>query len=74
MKRLLKNLFFKSLTYLLKDRNNIHPAAFMYASEVKNKKLSQREYMAVVTSLGLSVKNAYKLIDLNNKSVKKKLR
>jgi len=44
--------------------NGLHPAALMYAEEVKAGKLSRREFLARSTALGVSATAAYGLIGL----------
>jgi len=43
----------------------VHPAATMYAEEVKAGKLSRREFLARTTSLGISAAAAYGLLGLS---------
>jgi peptide/nickel transport system substrate-binding protein len=45
---------------------SIHPAAEMYATEMKEGKLSRREFLARTTALGLSAAAAYTLGGLGN--------
>ena len=46
-------------------KNNIHPAAEMYAKEHKAGELSRREFLARATALGVTATAAYGLIGLN---------
>ncbi|WP_439156157.1 ABC transporter substrate-binding protein [Yoonia sp.] len=43
----------------------LHPAALMYAAEVKDGQLNRREFLTRVTSLGLTASAAYGLLGLN---------
>ena len=44
---------------------SIHPAAEMYANEVKQGKLDRREFMSRATALGVTTVAAYGLLGIN---------
>ena len=54
---------------MTQDNNFIHPAAEMYASEVKEGKLDRREFLARTTALGVSTVAAYGLLGLETPAV-----
>ena len=54
---------------MTQDDNYIHPAAEMYASEVKAGKLDRREFLARTTALGVSAVAAYGLLGLDTPAV-----
>ena len=45
--------------------SGVHPAAIMYADEVKAGKLSRREFLVRTTALGVTATGAYALLGLN---------
>ncbi len=53
------------MTHHSKISATVHPAALMYASEVKSGQLSRREFLTRTTALGLSATAAYGLLGLN---------
>lgn len=44
---------------------SMHPAAEMYANEVKEGKLDRREFMSRATALGVTTVAAYGLLGIN---------
>ena len=50
-------------------KNTVHPAALMYASEVRTGQLSRREFLTRTTALGVSAAAAYGLLGLNTPAV-----
>jgi len=53
------------MTLPTKTDFGVHPAAVMYANEVKAGKLSRREFLARTTALGVTATGAYALLGLN---------
>lgn len=53
------------MTQLTKIGAGVHPAAVMYAQEVKAGTLSRREFLVRATALGLTATGAYALLGLN---------
>ncbi len=50
---------------MTQKNNFMHPAAEMYAQEVKDGKLDRREFLSRATALGLTTVSAYGLLGLN---------
>lgn len=57
------------MTHELMNGGRIHPAAQMYAEEVKAGKLSRREFMARATALGVATPVAYGMLGLTAPAV-----
>ena len=57
------------MTHHSKISAAVHPAALMYASEVRTGQLSRREFLTRTTALGVSAAAAYGLLGLNTPAV-----
>ena len=51
----------KTMTHKTRSKSYIHPAAEMYANELKSGQLDRREFLSRTTALGLSASAAYAL-------------